>query len=146
MVFRYLGVIFEPYLVQPNCRTLEAFEQSSTLLEAHCHGIWPKNTLSTASQLLVICGNIGQHWYTFFCPFETIPGGVKDRQKYGNDHLFLVQVRFYDCISTELYAVSSISILLLIMTPYIRAFKGLTQQSYMHGKTICQKAKISYSS
>lgn len=29
----------EQYLVQPNCRTLEAFEQPSTFFEAHCRGI-----------------------------------------------------------------------------------------------------------
>lgn len=73
--------------------------------------------------------------YIFFCPFERIPG-IKGQQKCGSNSLFLVQVWFYDWVSTEPHGTSSISVLCLMITPYVRAIKGLTQHSSMYGKTI----------
>lgn len=80
-----------------------------------------------------------------FCLPGTISGGLKDQQKHGSSNLFLVAVWFNDCIATELHTISSISVFLLSIISYIRAIKDLLEQSSMHGGTIYQLAKISYS-
>lgn len=144
MVFRYLGVILSNYIwynqIAEPWQHLNTRPRSLKLIVMG----FDLKTVFTQPAL----SHLWEYWpvlVPFFCPLETVPGGVKDQQKCGSNHLFLVQVWFHACIAAELRAVSPTSVLPRLIIPYVRAIKGRTQQSSMRGKTIRQKAKISYS-
>lgn len=121
MIFRYLGVILSKIWVLPNYRTLEILEHPCMLLEVQCHGVWPKTlfmqpALSHYWEYLPVLVNF------FSCPFGSIPTGLKD-QKHGSSHSYLVQGWFCDCAHTLFHAISSMSVLWLILSS-VRAIKG----------------------